>query len=68
MIANYEKIYSYFFLKVQTPGGAEYQKDCVCTLADMKPSGLPNAAPSDGTIVYACREKLPKGPWLNITG
>ncbi len=55
-------------MQIQTPGGARYQANCVCTLADQSPTLTPGAAPSDTTIVYACKDQVPTGPWVNITG
>ncbi|XP_072014777.1 apolipoprotein D-like [Amphiura filiformis] len=54
--------------KIQTPGGGEYQANCVCTFSETTPSNLPLAADSDAGVVYACHDTKPDGPWLNATG
>ncbi len=51
--------------KVQTAGGAFWEKDCVCTELNI---AITNAQNGDGIADNDCRDKTITGPWTNITG
>ena len=51
--------------KVQTKGGAFFERKCVCTQLDVT---LNNYFPFDGTAENECREKTVDGKWSNVTG
>lgn len=50
--------------KIQTAGGAFFEKDCVCTelTATLEKSN------GDGVVDNDCRSKSPDGKWTNVTG
>ncbi|XP_076071838.1 apolipoprotein D-like [Mytilus galloprovincialis] len=50
--------------KMQTAGGAAFEKDCVCTTIDIKPK----SGTSDYTAINSCRKLSPTGNFLNATG
>merc|ERR1712179_57525 len=52
--------------KMQTAGGAYFEKDCVCTTIDVEP--VKGATNRDATAVNSCRKLSPKGDFLNATG
>jgi len=51
--------------KVQTWGGAFFEKDCVCTQLEFFET---DSANGDGKVVNACRSKTTEGSWTNATG
>lgn len=51
---------------MQTPGGAAFEKDCVCTTIDVQP--VKGATNGDSTAVNSCRKLSPSGDFLNATG
>lgn len=68
-IDNYDLICCLMSLlkgKMQTPGGAAFEKDCVCTTIDV--SGVQGATNGDATAVNSCRKLEPSGEFLNATG
>ena len=52
--------------KMQTAGGAAFEKDCVCTTIDISPKA--GATNGDSTAVNSCRRLSPDGNFLNATG
>ncbi|XP_070196836.1 apolipoprotein D-like [Littorina saxatilis] len=52
--------------KVQTAGGAYFEKDCVCTTIDVQP--IAASTTGDATAVNSCRKLSPTGQFLNATG
>ncbi|XP_046354252.2 uncharacterized protein LOC124133770 [Haliotis rufescens] len=52
--------------KIQTAGGALFEKDCVCTTIDVKPTH--GSSSGDATVVNSCRKSSPSGSFLNATG
>ncbi|XP_070561173.1 uncharacterized protein [Ptychodera flava] len=52
--------------KIQTFGGAVWQKDCVCTNIEVFPS--PTSEPNDAAVINCCRYEAPDGRYTNITG
>ncbi|CAH1775341.1 unnamed protein product [Owenia fusiformis] len=52
--------------KIQTAGGAYFEKDCVCTTINVKPKKGANNG--DATAVNSCRKLKPNGDFLNATG
>ena len=52
--------------KMQTPGGAAFEKDCVCTTIDV--SGVEGATNGDASAINSCRKLQPSGDFLNATG
>ncbi|KAH3843716.1 uncharacterized protein LOC127877588 [Dreissena polymorpha] len=63
-----EKYYGLWYEigKMQTPGGAAFEKDCVCTTIDV--SQVKGATNGDATAVNSCRKLAPSGEFLNATG
>ena len=51
--------------KIQTKGGAFFEKDCVCTELTASIMDQPNG---DGSVDNDCRSKTPDGKWTNVTG
>ena len=51
--------------KIQTFGGAFFEKNCVCTQLEFSET---NPANGDGQVVNACRDQSPTGAWTNATG
>ena len=51
--------------KIQTKGGAFFEKDCVCTELNV---AFTNLTSGDATVDNDCRSKVVDGPWTNITG
>ena len=51
--------------KIQTKGGAFFEKDCVCTEINVN---FTNITSGDATVDNDCRSKEVTGPWTNITG
>lgn len=51
---------------MQTPGGAAFEKDCVCTTIDISP--VKGATNGDSTAINSCRKLKPSGDFLNATG
>lgn len=51
---------------MQTPGGAVFEKDCVCTTIDV--FQVKGATNGDATAVNSCRKLAPSGEFLNATG
>ncbi|XP_072028044.1 apolipoprotein D-like [Amphiura filiformis] len=60
---NYTTFFGRWFEigKIQTPGGAAFQKGCQCTTADHSKSSKPDAEPSNVDTVFGCRKWWPKG-------
>ena len=52
--------------KMQTAGGAAFEKDCVCTTIDISP--VPGATNGDSKAINSCRKLTPDGSFLNATG
>ncbi|XP_076467579.1 apolipoprotein D-like [Babylonia areolata] len=52
--------------KVQTAGGAFFEKDCVCTTIDVEP--VSGSSRGDATAINSCRQLSPTGKFLNATG
>ncbi|XP_060570130.1 apolipoprotein D-like [Ruditapes philippinarum] len=52
--------------KMQTAGGAAFEKDCVCTTIDISP--VKGATNGDSTAINSCRKLAPSGDFLNATG
>merc|ERR1712179_507439 len=52
--------------KMQTAGGAAFEKDCVCTTIDIAP--VKGATNGDATAINSCRKLSPTGDFLNATG
>ena len=52
--------------KIQTAGGAYFEKDCVCTSIDIQP--VPGSTNGDATAINSCRSLTPTGRFLNATG
>ena len=52
--------------KMQTAGGAAFEKDCVCTTIDISP--VQGATNGDSTAINSCRKLTPTGSFLNATG
>ncbi|XP_037093867.1 apolipoprotein D-like [Pollicipes pollicipes] len=61
--AGYEGMW-YEVGKIQTPGGAAFQKDCVCDALNFH-SDEPQLG--DGEVTYTCRHKTVDGAFTNIT-
>ncbi|XP_013418339.1 apolipoprotein D-like [Lingula anatina] len=53
--------------KIQTAGGAFFEKDCVCTTIDVKPLSNSDVR-GDASVLNSCRKKTPQGTFLNATG
>lgn len=51
--------------KIQTAGGAFFEKDCVCTELNIS---IKNERTGDGIADNDCRSKTIDGPWTNVTG
>jgi hypothetical protein len=51
--------------KYQTPGGAQWQENCVCTTMDMDHY---DRVTGDSTVVYSCRDKTPEGDLISFPG
>jgi apolipoprotein D and lipocalin family protein len=51
--------------KIQTWGGAFFEKDCVCTGLTYEEQ---NSQTGDSKVVNFCRDKTPSGKYTNITG
>jgi apolipoprotein D and lipocalin family protein len=51
--------------KVQTKGGAFFEKDCVCTELNIQTL---NYTTGDALADNDCRSKTIDGPWTNVTG
>lgn len=54
----------YEIAKIQTWGGAIFEKNCVCTTLDV--AGISNS--TDASVVNSCRNLTPTGDWINATG
>jgi len=52
--------------KIQTSGGAFFERNCVCTELQIKISNSPNLG--DGIADNDCRYKTTDGRWTNATG
>ncbi|GFR99961.1 prostaglandin-H2 D-isomerase [Elysia marginata] len=52
--------------KIQTAGGAAFEKDCVCTTIDVQPRT--GGQHGDSTALNSCRKLTPTGKFLNATG
>ncbi|GFN82208.1 prostaglandin-h2 d-isomerase [Plakobranchus ocellatus] len=52
--------------KIQTPGGAFFEKDCVCTTIEVEPKS--NKTTGDCTALNSCRKLKPQGKYINATG
>ncbi|XP_077982475.1 uncharacterized protein LOC144437417 [Glandiceps talaboti] len=52
--------------KIQTFGGAVWQKNCVCTFIEVYPSRT--QTPEDAAVTNGCRNTTPDGRHTNITG
>ncbi|RUS88671.1 hypothetical protein EGW08_003566, partial [Elysia chlorotica] len=52
--------------KIQTAGGAAFEKDCVCTTIQVEPKK--SGKPGDCTALNSCRKLTPGGKYLNATG
>ncbi|XP_052792614.1 apolipoprotein D-like [Mya arenaria] len=52
--------------KIQTPGGAAFEQDCVCTTIDV--FAVKGATNGDSTAINSCRKLTPSGDFLNATG
>jgi len=52
--------------KIQTAGGAYFEKDCVCTTIDVK--AVAGSTRGDATAINSCRKLSPTGQFLNATG
>lgn len=52
--------------KIQTAGGAFFEKDCVCTQLNVRPDA--NGPPSNLQVDNLCRKNTPSGELLNFTG
>ncbi|ESO92339.1 hypothetical protein LOTGIDRAFT_204063 [Lottia gigantea] len=52
--------------KIQTAGGAYFEKDCVCTTIDVQP--VQGATNGNSTAFNSCRKVTPSGNFLNATG
>lgn len=50
--------------KMQTKGGAFFEKDCVCTTIDVEQK----TGSGDYTAINSCRKLAPTGDFLNATG
>eukprot|EP01038_Epipyxis_sp_PR26KG_P013850 gene13850-18576_t len=55
----------YEIAKIQTSGGAFFEKDCVCTELNIS---ITNESTGDSVADNDCRSKTVDGPWTNITG
>lgn len=51
--------------KFQTPGGAIWQENCVCTTMDMDHY---DRVTGDSRVTYACKDTLPQGDVISFTG
>ena len=51
--------------KIQTKGGAFFEKNCVCTQLDVS---IVNNETGDARVLNECRWKTPDGYWVNVTG
>jgi len=51
--------------KIQTPGGAFWQRDTVCTIATFDPY---EPIYGNGDIEYSCRKHSPEGAFNNASG
>lgn len=51
--------------KIQTKGGAFFEKNCVCTEINVATT---NVTSGDATVDNDCRDTTVDGPWTNITG
>jgi apolipoprotein D and lipocalin family protein len=51
--------------KIQTKGGAFFEKDCVCTELNIS---VQNSTTGDSLADNDCRSKTVDGPWTNVTG
>ena len=52
-------------IQIQTPGGAFWQRDSVCTIAIFKPY---DPIYGDGDIQYSSRKHSPNGAFNNASG
>ncbi|KAK7503899.1 hypothetical protein BaRGS_00005022 [Batillaria attramentaria] len=52
--------------KVQTAGGAFFEKDCVCTTIDVEP--VAGSTSGDASAANSCRKLSPTGEFLKTTG
>ncbi|KAK3774608.1 hypothetical protein RRG08_035037 [Elysia crispata] len=52
--------------KIQTAGGAIFEKDCVCTTIQVEPKKA--GKPGDSSALNSCRKSSPSGKYLNATG
>ena len=51
--------------KIQTKGGAFFERNCVCTSLDVT---IIDKTTGDGIANNDCREKTVDGKWTNVTG
>ncbi|XP_078620692.1 apolipoprotein D-like isoform X1 [Branchiostoma floridae x Branchiostoma japonicum] len=51
--------------KIQTAGGAFFEKDCVCTNIAIKAD--PSGNEGDAIVTNSCRKNTPQGKYLNAT-
>ena len=54
------------FFQIQTPGGAFWQRNCVCT--NMNFTQIPEATNGDAKVTYQCRNRRPDGSLTSISG
>lgn len=52
--------------KIQTAGGAYFEKDCVCTTIDVH--AVAGSTNGDATAINSCRKLSSTGQFLNATG
>jgi len=52
--------------KIQTAGGAYFERECVCTTIDVAP--VQGSSTGDATALNSCRKNTPQGSFLNATG
>ena len=63
-LKNYEGFW-YEIGKIQTKGGAFFEKDCVCTSLEID---VIDSQTGNSNAINSCRKKAPKAPWTNATG
>ncbi len=63
-LKNYEGFW-YEIGKIQTKGGAFFEKDCVCTSLEVD---ILDMTTGDSNAVNCCRKKTPTASWTNATG
>lgn len=62
-LKNYEGFW-YEIGKIQTKGGAFFEKDCVCTGLDVE---IKDMKSGDSHAVNCCRKEKVDAPWTNAT-